>query len=110
MKLAQVNFRALEDIATPNLGQRQTLGTIVSILVYYLLPLAGIVLLLFLLFAGFQFMTSGGDPKKVEQAKERLTSALVGFVIVFAAYWIVQIVGTVLGLGSTSFGGAFNLP
>ena len=105
-----IDFRSLEGVATPNLPRSTTLGTIVSLLLAYILPLAGIVLLLFLLFAGFQFLTSAGDPKKVEQAKERLTSALVGFVIVFAAYWIVQIVGAVLGLGTTGFGQVFSLP
>jgi|SRR3989344_3877422 len=109
MKLAQINFGALENKATPNLGGT-TFGSIITTLLTYILPLAGMVLLLYLLFAGFQYLTSAGDPKKVEQAKERLTSALVGFVIVFAAYWIVQIVGTVLGLGSTGFGDIFNLP
>lgn len=110
MELAQIDFDPLSIIATPKFGPGAQIGTIISALLPYLFPLAGIVLLLFLLFAGFQYLTSGGDPKKVEQAKERLTSALIGFIIVFAAYWIVQIVGTVLGLGSTGFGSVFNLP
>jgi|SRR3989344_3700782 len=110
MKFFQIQFFSLENIATPKFASGITLGNIITALLGYILPLAGMALLLYLLFAGFQFLTSGGDPKKVEQAKERLTSALVGFVIVFAAYWIVQIVGTVLGLGSTGFGDIFNLP
>ena len=109
MKLAQINFGDLEQKATPKLGGTD-LGNIISELLPDIFQLAGIALLLYLLFAGFQYLTSAGDPKKVEQAKERLTSALIGFVIVFAAYWIVQIVGTVLGLGSTGFGGVFKLP
>lgn len=109
MHLAQIDFGSLENKATPSLGGTD-LGNIISKLLPYIFPLAGIVLLLYLLFAGFQFLTSAGDPKKVEQAKERLTSALIGFAIVFAAYWIVQIVGIVLGLGSTGFGDIFNLP
>ena len=98
MKLAQINFRALEDIATPNLGQRQTLGTIVSILFYYLFTLAGLLLLLYLIFGGLSLMLSRGDPKAVQSAKAKITSALMGFIVVFASYWIVQIVGKVLGL------------
>ena len=98
MRLAQIDLRTLEEIATPNLGNRQTLGTIVTILVTYLLPLAGILLLLYLVFAGFQYLTSGGDPKKVEMAKQKLTSGIIGFIVVFISYWLVQIVARVLDL------------
>ena len=98
MKLAQINFRALEDIATPNLGQRQTLGTIVSILLPYLFAGAGLLLLLYFLFGGLGLMLSRGDPKAVQSAKAKITSAFIGFIIVFASYWIVQIIGKVLGL------------
>ncbi len=43
-------------------------------------------------------MTSGGDPKAVQSAKSKITNALIGFVIVFAAYWIVQLIASILGL------------
>ncbi len=75
-----------------------SIGDIVSGLVVYLFPLAGLLLLLYLLFGGLQMMTSAGDPKKMEGAKQKLTNALIGFIIVFASYWIVQIVGKVLGI------------
>ena len=109
MQLAQIDFSPLEQKAAPKLAD-SNLGKIVTDLLPYVFPLAGIALLLYLLLTGFQFLTSAGDPKKIEQAKEKLTSALVGFIIVFAAYWIVQIVGTVLGLDTTGFGEIFNLP
>ena len=97
MKLAQIDFGSLENIATPDLGGT-TLGNIVSILVTYLLPLAGLLLLVYLIFAGFQYLTSGGDPKKIEVAKQRLTSGIIGFIVVFISYWLVQLVAKVLGL------------
>lgn len=75
-----------------------SIGDIVSGLVVYLFPLAGLLLLLYLLFGGLQMMTSAGDPKKMEGAKQKLTNALIGFIIVFTSYWIVQIVGKVLGI------------
>jgi len=74
------------------------LGEIVSGLLPYLFAGAGLFLLLYLIFGGFQLMTSGGDPKKMQEAKGKLTNALVGFIIVFVAYWLVQIVGTILGI------------
>ena len=75
-----------------------TLGSLVSALLTYVLPLAGLILLLYLIMSGFQFMTSSGDPKAMEGAKQKLTNAVIGFVIVFGAYWLVQIVAGILGL------------
>jgi len=74
------------------------IGYILTELLKYLFPLAGLLLLLYLLLGGFQLMTSGGDPKKTQEAKGKITNALVGFIIVFISYWLVQIVGTILGI------------
>lgn len=73
-------------------------GEIISALLPYLFAGAGLLLLLYLIFGGIQFMTSGGDPKAMESAKGKITGALVGFIIIFASYWIVQIVGIILGI------------
>ena len=80
------------------IGSSLTLGAIVSALLTYIFPLAGILLLLYLIYGGFQFMTSGGDPGKAEVAKRIITYAIIGFVVVFLAFWIVQIVAKTLGL------------
>lgn len=87
--------------------QLSTVGGVVSELIKYLFPLAGLLLLLYLLFGGFQLMTSGGDPKAIQAGKSKITNALIGFVIVFVSYWLVQIVASVLGLGKV--GEIFNL-
>lgn len=67
---------------------------------------AGAALLFYLITSGLSMMTSRGDPKALEGAKARLTYAVYGFIIVFTAYWIVQIVGLLLGLDG--FGGVFG--
>lgn len=77
-----------------------TIGPIVSAAIPLILAFAGLGLLLMLISAGFTFLTSAGDAKKMEQGKQRLTFAVTGFFIVFAAYWIVQLVGTMFGLES----------
>jgi hypothetical protein len=100
MKLSQ-NLENIQREALPGFtfsGEQGTIGSIVSEFIKYLFPLAGILLLLYLIFGGFSLMTSGGDPKAVQSAKSKITNALVGFIIVFVSYWIVQILGTVLGI------------
>lgn len=68
--------------------------------------LAGVAFLFYIITAGFSMMTSKGDPKALEAAKARVTSGLMGFIIIFTAYWVVQIVGLLLGV--PGFGGVFG--
>jgi len=84
------------------------IGDIIGALLPYLFTGAGLLLLIYLIIGGLQMMTSGGDPKAVESAKGKITGALIGFVIVFVAYWLVQIVASVLGL-QTSVGKIFGI-
>lgn len=67
---------------------------------------AGVAFLFYLITSGISMMTSKGDPKALEAAKARVTSAGIGFVIIFTAYWIVQIVGYLLGI--PGFNGIFG--
>ncbi len=104
MKLAQIRFPF--DISVPTVGspiidinaQNLALGEIVTGLLRYVFAGAGIILLLNLLFGGISLMLSRGDPKAIEAAKGRITTSLIGFIIVFAAYWVVQLVGAILGV------------
>lgn len=75
-----------------------SVGAIISYLLPYLFAGAGILLLLYLLYGGISMMLSRGDPKAIQSARDKITGALVGFVIVFAAYWLVQIIGKLLGI------------
>lgn len=76
------------------------LGTIVGKILPLLYTIAGMLLLVFMIFSGFKFLTSAGDAKKTEQAKDALTAAIVGFIIIIAAFFITQIANTVFKLGA----------
>lgn len=79
-------------------GENFTLGTFVSRAMDIIFIFAGVGLLLMLLSGGFTFLTSAGDTKKLEQGKQTLTNALLGFIIVFASFWLVQGLGIIFGL------------
>ena len=49
---------------------------------------AGILALLVLIYAGIQYFLSTGNPEKITIAKERITSALIGLLILFGSYLI----------------------
>lgn len=78
----------------------QTLGGLVSILLKNAYLLAGILLFLLLIFGGLGLIMSAGsgDAKKTAQGQQAITTALIGFLIIFASYWIIQIIETVTGL------------
>lgn len=75
-----------------------SIGSLVSRAVPFVFAFAGIGLLLMILGAGFGMLTSAGDPKKLEGAKGRLTNAVIGFLIIFVSYWLVQLAGIVFGI------------
>ena len=76
---------------------RGFVGHVVTAAIPYVFGFAGLVLLMVLIRAGFTFLTSAGDAKKLEMGKQQLTYALVGFLIIFSSFWIVTLVGTILG-------------
>lgn len=78
-------------------------GTLVSSILFNAVVVAGVLLLFLLIFGGFSIMMGAGEqnPQKVAQGQQAATAALVGFVIIFTAYWIMQILGIITGLRGT---------
>ena len=64
----------------------------------YIFAFAGIMLLIYLLAGGLQLMFAKGDPKAVQAAWGKITNAVIGFVVVFLAYWITQLFGEILNV------------
>ena len=84
-----------------NLSQNfPTFSSLVSVIVKNSLTLAGIILLALLIFGGLMFIIGAGssDSKKSAQGKTLVTDALIGFVVVICAYFIVQIIEVTTGL------------
>lgn len=77
-----------------------SLSTLVTLLLQNALVIAGLILLALLIFGGFTFIMGAGsnDPKKTQQATGILTNVLIGFAIVFTAYFIIQIIEVLTGL------------
>jgi len=67
-------------------------------LLSYILVAAGLVLLIMLITGGIGLMTSAGNPDKIKASYGRITHALIGFIIIFASYLIVQLAEVILGV------------
>jgi len=83
-------------------GGGRTLADIVSLILNGALAIAGVALLIILIGAGFTIIGSAGKgkPDDLTKATKVATSALIGFIIVFAAYLIVQLIGNIFIPGS----------
>ncbi len=58
-----------------------------------ILSFIGVIFLLLTIYGGFLWMTAAGNQEKIGKAKEILTGAIVGLVIVVAAYAITAFIG-----------------
>ncbi len=83
------------------LGSSASLMEMIVRLIRTALGFLGIIAVCFVIYGGFKYMTSGGETKRVEDAKKIITNALIGMVIILFSFAIVQfILGVVVGAGS----------
>lgn len=77
---------------SPVAEQLATPGGIVSRLLNFLFPLAGLILFLLISWGGFEILISSADQKGMEAGKNRVTAAIIGFILLFSTYWMAQLV------------------
>lgn len=80
--------------------QITSISALVSLFLKIAFVVAGLILLFYFILGGIGLISSAGkgDPKALETAKQTLTSAVIGFVVVITAYWIVKLIGSLLGI------------
>jgi len=87
------------------LTDSQTVGTAypsASSLLNNLIPniyvAAGIVIFFMILFGGYTIIVGGSDTHKLDEGKKTITSAIIGLVVLFASYWIIQLIQVITGV------------
>ncbi|HBI97111.1 MAG: hypothetical protein US83_C0007G0010 [Candidatus Falkowbacteria bacterium GW2011_GWC2_38_22] len=74
--------------------------------VRYFITFLGIIAVAMVMYAGFLWMTSGGDPEKVNKAKSALINSVIGLIIIISAFAIVTlIINFMEGGGGNGAGG-----
>lgn len=74
-----------------------TLPQIVSGLIALVMLVAALIFFFMLIIGGIRWISSGGDKGATEGARNQITAALVGLVIVFAAWAIANLIGYFFG-------------
>ena len=74
-------------------------GDLISVILPNVFIISGIILLFMIIFGGFLVVSSaGGNPEQTQKGRQAITGAIIGFVVVFSSYWIVQIIEIITGL------------
>lgn len=68
----------------------------------FFIVIAVIMTLAFLIWGGVLWITSGGDKAKLQAARNRIIAAIIGLVLVFLSFAIVNIVGYMFGVNLLS--------
>ncbi|MBI4713659.1 hypothetical protein HY771_00520 [Candidatus Uhrbacteria bacterium] len=68
------------------------LPTLIGGIIRVFLGVLGIIFVIYVVYAGYLWMTSSGDPAKVDKSKKMLGQAVIGIVIIVAAYAISEFV------------------
>ena len=76
----------------PGPATRELLG-IIKRLTEWMLAVLLVVTVAFIVYAGYLYLTSQGDPEKLNEGKERFTSALIGLVFIIMSVFLLRVIG-----------------
>lgn len=95
-KLAQdVTFNAPEGFGSLD---SLSFGAVIQGLISLVLVVAAVIFFFMLVIGGIKWIMSGGDKGQTESARNQITAALVGLVIVFSAWAILQLINSFFGV------------
>lgn len=77
------------------------LGTFVSKSFSAIILVAGMATFLYLVYGGIEWITSGGDKGKLEEARAKITQSIVGLAIVASAWAVFRLIDYFFGIGLT---------
>lgn len=86
---------------TPTAGSSQVLCILQKVL-NFLLAIAFIVAVIFLIIGGFRYVVSQGNEESLEKAKGTITNAIIGIVVIVLAYIILQLIFGVVNSGTAT--------
>lgn len=73
-------------------------GDLMTGLLNMVMFVAALLVFAYLIWGGVQWITSGGDKGKTEEARNKITAAIIGLAVVAASYALFQLVISFLGV------------
>ena len=84
-------------IDVPDQGFARSIGGLISSLLNLVMLIAALLVFAYLIWGGIEWITSGGDKGQTEKARNKITAAIVGLIVLAASYAILQLALNLLG-------------
>lgn len=99
---ADEEFTAIDLTPTANKGFFTNPNDLISRLLSIIMVIGVILVFAYLVLGGIEYITSGGEKGKTEAARNKITSAVIGLIILASSYAILTIVLRFLGTNTTN--------
>ncbi len=76
------------EIFRQKLTSETTLPEYIKYIFDFAILISGLILLFILIWSGFIYLTSAGNPVKIKEAKEKISSVFLGIILLFSSYLI----------------------
>ncbi len=97
-KLNPLAAGGMFNVDTQTATELSSPGGIITRLLRFAFPVAGLLLFVMLIWAGFEILYRAPSGKSIQQGSQRATAAIIGFVLLFASYFIMQLIEVVFGI------------
>ena len=77
-----------------------SVGSIITFLVAFIIIIATLAALLYIVIGALQWITSGGDKQRVADARNHIIAAVIGLIVIALSFVIINVIITALGLGT----------
>ena len=75
------------------------IGALIDKALKFVMVLGALLVFMYLIWGGIEWITSGGDKTKTESARNKITAAVLGLIILAASWAILGLVLQFLGVG-----------
>ena len=90
LNLCYPSFGLEGEKITLSLGTK--LHEMVAWFYYFIIGIAGLSAFVMLVWGGFQYLSSAGNPAAIGDAKDKMKSALLGLLIILTAWLVLQVI------------------
>ena len=74
------------------------LGSFMEAIINFAIPLSAVSVFVLLSFAAYKLMTSQGNPDKLQDAKEQISNAIIGFIFIILSVAILALLSIILNI------------
>jgi len=90
----------------PGQGFATNIGDVINAILSFVMVIAALLVFMYLIWGGMEWITSGGDKGKTESARNKITAAILGLIVLASSYAILLIILNFIGFAD--LGEAFS--